>query len=59
MYGDTGPALTRNADLLMISWKGPGNDNLNVMNSDDLSSKVILNKTSDIAPSIAHFNPVG
>jgi hypothetical protein len=59
MYGDTGPVLTRNVDLLMISWKGSGNDNLNDMNSNDLSSKVILNETSDIAPSIAHINPLG
>ena len=48
MYGDIGPALTRNVDLLMISWKGSGNDNLNDMNSNNLSSKVILNETSAI-----------
>jgi uncharacterized protein YukJ len=41
----------------MIAWKGSGNENLNVMDSNDPSTKIVLNETSDDAPSIAHFTP--
>jgi hypothetical protein len=41
---------------LWIAWKGSGNDNLNVMNMANLSSKMVLDETSDNHPAIFAFN---
>ncbi|MER5175760.1 MAG: hypothetical protein ABJB76_00280, partial [Candidatus Nitrosocosmicus sp.] len=45
-----------NSSGLWISWKGDGNDNLNVMDIFNPSSKIISNETSPTSPAITAFN---
>lgn len=49
-----GPAVASFSNRLMIAWKSSGNDNLNVMDSNYPSTKIVLSETSDYSPSIAH-----
>ncbi len=47
-------SLIRKEDL-WIAWKGSGNENLNIMNVNAPDEKIILDETSDLAPSLTAF----
>lgn len=62
ILGDTstqGPSLVSHAHGLVLAWKGSGNDNLNVMFSDNGASfrdKTTFQDASDCAPALAVHN---
>jgi subtilisin family serine protease len=57
------PSIAAQEGTLFIAWKGSGNDNLNVMNVLNISdpnmiqNKLVLDETSDTAPSLTTFRP--
>jgi hypothetical protein len=65
VLGDTSPAspcLVNNGNALYLGWKGDGNDNLNVMYSEDgghtFGNKVTSPETSPQPPSMCVLNGV-
>jgi hypothetical protein len=63
ILGDTSstdPALASHDERLFLSWKGSGNENLNLMFSEDdgrtFVGKQIFHDTSDTAPALASHN---
>ena len=56
----TGPALASHDGRLFIAWKGSGNENLNIMFSEDdgasFKGKHISGETSDSSPDLVSHN---
>lgn len=53
------PAIASHDGRLFLAWKGAGNDNINLMWSNDgiaFSGKTTLPETTDAAPALASFN---
>ena len=57
---DNGPALAFHDNALFLAWRGSGNDNLNVIVSDDggvtFHGKMTLPESSDDSPALASHN---